>query len=291
MKTKQILLIAIICLLPQFLFSQTSKKNSKIIYTEFEPDYLIENTSCVIVEDTLGWGGLGFCDSIDIDYDGIWDIRFWFDDNSAGGSATAFKMNYEDNMMACDICDCDNDKKDNLSEFTYDNIEGWWWYYEDYCEKYCDININVAGHECKMGFRKSVGDGWCYGWLRYTIVVLPKYSGITYKLIDMAYCTIPDYPFKFGQKAFDDEEYESEVILEEYESEVILYPNPVEDKLSLSGYDACECIDIYGIDGRLLKSHSYGFDNIDVSTLPAGIYIAKILLKDGDVLIKKVLKN
>ena len=101
----------------------------------------------------------------------------------------------------------------------------------------------------------------------------------------MAYCTIPNYPLMFGQKDFMDIE-ENEYAT----TKASLFPNPVEDRLSLqlSGNVSCKNVGIYGIDGRLLKSQNDNFENIDVSDLPTGLYIAKINLNDGTVFTEKV---
>ena len=150
----------------------------------------------------------------------------------------------------------------------------------------CDvISLN---HEYKMGFRKAVNGGWCYGWLRCTIILFPNYGGCTFKLIDMAYCTIPDYPLVFGQTEFmdiDENEYDI--------SDARLFPNPAEDRLSLRLSEDVSCmnVEIYGIDGRLLKSQNDNFENIDVSGLCSGIYIAKIYLEDGTIVSKKIVKR
>lgn len=80
----------------------------------------------------------------------------------------------------------------------------------------------------------------------------------------MAYCTIPDYPLLFGQTDFVDvEEYEYN------QSGVELFPNPVNDMLTLQLSEdvVCDEVNIYGIDGRLLKTQNSDLDKIDLSSI------------------------
>lgn len=273
MKTKRIFFITFMILLK---LSVSSQENNNIIYTVFDPDYNIYNTSCVEVYENF----LVNCDSIDINHDGIWDINFWYAWSSVAGLEPKFRINHVDNMRACYICD--QDEYEYLSEFNYNITGGSYMDYSDLCD------VIALNHEYKMGFRKAVNGGWCYGWLRCTVILFPSYGGCTFKLIDMAYCTIPDYPLVFGQTEFmdiDENEYDT--------SDARLFPNPAEDRLSLQLSEDVSCmnVEIYGIDGRLLKSQNDNFENIDVSGLCSGIYIAKIYLEDGTIVSKKIVKR
>lgn len=137
-------------------------------------------------------------------------------------------------------------------------------------------------------FRYNINDNdYCYGWIRFSI----RYgylSGVcSYRYIfhDMAYCTIPNYPLRFGQTSFTDVDENS------YEPlQAKLFPNPADDKLSLriSGDISCDNVMIYGIDGRLLKIQNDDFENIDVSDLSGGIYITKITLDNGNTYTDKI---
>ena len=104
----------------------------------------------------------------------------------------------------------------------------------------------------------------------------------------MAYCTIPNYPLKFGQKDFVDIE-ENEYDL----SGVKLFPNPVNDMLTLQLPECivCEEVNIYSIDGRLLKKQNSDLDKINLSSLSQGIYHVKIKLSDGYIYTEKVVKK
>ena len=73
-------------------------------------------------------------------------------------------------------------------------------------------------------------------------------------------------------------------------TDVRLYPNPVEDRLSLQLPDNihCEKVKIYGIDSRLLKAQDDDFESIDLSRLAQGVYIVKINLNEGQIYTEKI---
>jgi hypothetical protein len=56
-----------------------------------------------------------------------------------------------------------------------------------------------------------------------------------------------------------------------------IYPNPVLDEMSISSTSSVKQIDIYSIDGKLIKSVEFnkGFGKIDVSSLHPGIYLIR----------------
>lgn len=266
MKTKRLLLLALVALLMTPLFSQ---EKGEIIYTKFDQDYVVYN-SCADPDESHGAN----CDSIDINYDGIWDIRYYYWWTSAAGVVTEFDINFVDNMNACYVCD--DDTLSYLGDLAYNAYGGG--SYEHYLA--CPES-NRTNH--RLGFRKSVDGGYCYGWLRAEVVHFSSVS--SYKLIDMAYCTIPDYPLLFGQTDFVDiEEYEHN------QSRIKLFPNPLNDMLTLQLSEDVICaeVDIYGIDGKLLKTQNSDLDKIDFSTLSQGVYLIKIRLSDGYVYTEKV---
>ncbi|WP_027377430.1 M1 family aminopeptidase [Kaistella palustris] len=58
---------------------------------------------------------------------------------------------------------------------------------------------------------------------------------------------------------------------------VQIYPNPVKNELSVSGITKDEPYEIYGLDGKRLKSGVYQSQNsLNVSTLPKGVYLLKL---------------
>lgn len=62
-------------------------------------------------------------------------------------------------------------------------------------------------------------------------------------------------------------------------NKIRIFPNPVSDFISISGLDNAGTIQIYNIDGRLVRSEIFD-PKIDVSQLIPGIYILKVTTKD-----------
>lgn len=62
-----------------------------------------------------------------------------------------------------------------------------------------------------------------------------------------------------------------------------LYPNPVNDELSLNiAHDAeVSLMELYDIQGRMVRSKKSGFETISLQGLPAGIYALHVSMKDG----------
>jgi len=71
--------------------------------------------------------------------------------------------------------------------------------------------------------------------------------------------------------------------------EIKIFPNPAQNKITLihqSKINKIEIIDFNGI--TKLKSNE---DNIDISSLPQGLYIIKLTNQEGGVIFKKIVKN
>lgn len=61
-------------------------------------------------------------------------------------------------------------------------------------------------------------------------------------------------------------------------SKIQIFPNPVSDIIRISGIDDGHTIQIYNVDGRLIRTDAFD-QKIDVSNLSAGVYVLKITTK------------
>ncbi len=247
MKTKTLLLAAFMCLFSLSLFSQ---EDGTIIYTDFEPDSIIS---------PIEWDSSGGS-PIDINFDGENDFVF---EKSFSSSQlhhtlrifTDWKLKATSENNPKPMTEYSN-WTNELEMLGFDNF-----YY--------------------IALRHWIKDvGFCYGWFRY------EYYGDSIVINDMAYCTIPNYPLKFGQRSFTDDVAEIDGVNSQYE----LYPNPVDDRLVLKFSDdfKCEYIMIYSIDGRMIKLQDADFENIDVSTLERGMYLIRIRTEEGKDFVEKI---
>ena len=247
MKTKTLLLAVFACLFSLSLFSQ---EEGTIIYTDFEPDSVIYPVDI---------------EYIDINYDNEWDVKFIREIYGGFG------------VLECNdywgVRHLTYNFNDSLS-----SIKKWSTY----------VELLTYGNDYHIALLHKVGAECYYGWMKlYVEKHDTSWHDPSVTITEMAYCTIPNYPLKFGQKSLtDDEVAEIDGFNRQYE----LYPNPADDRLVLKLADEhkCENVAIYSIDGRMLISQNTDFENIDVSALTRGVYFVRIRLQEGSVFTEKI---
>ena len=71
------------------------------------------------------------------------------------------------------------------------------------------------------------------------------------------------------------------------------YPNPVKDQLLMQFSPDVQPkqIELYDLQGRLVRTQSKAFENIDMSQLPAGTYTMRVIMEDGKAYSDKVVKE
>ena len=72
-----------------------------------------------------------------------------------------------------------------------------------------------------------------------------------------------------------------------------IYPNPVKDRLTLrfdEGQEP-ESVELYDLAGSLIAKHSKAMESIDISAMPAGVYMLCVTFKDGERRLEKVIKE
>jgi hypothetical protein len=77
------------------------------------------------------------------------------------------------------------------------------------------------------------------------------------------------------------------------ERRFFIFPNPVKDELSLhypSGIKP-KHIELYDLQGRLVRTQRSNFESVDMSQLPAGTYTLRVTLEDGTVFSDKVVRE
>ena len=77
------------------------------------------------------------------------------------------------------------------------------------------------------------------------------------------------------------------------ENEISVFPNPAKDhiKVKLSGKSECQSVEIYSLDGRMVKQQTADFETINIECLDAGIYIIKARMIDGNETAIKLVKE
>lgn len=71
------------------------------------------------------------------------------------------------------------------------------------------------------------------------------------------------------------------------------YPNPVKDMLSLNFTNGTEPegVELFDLAGRMVGTKQNNTENIDMSAMPAGIYLLRVTMKDGTRYHEKILKE
>ena len=72
-----------------------------------------------------------------------------------------------------------------------------------------------------------------------------------------------------------------------------VYPNPVKDQLILCFADGTEpeSIELYDLAGRLVNTKHNSMGSIDMSAMPAGVYMLRVTMKNGTCYHEKILKD
>ena len=75
-------------------------------------------------------------------------------------------------------------------------------------------------------------------------------------------------------------------------ADVLVYPNPTSDRLAVEGQGMLR-VDLYDAMGRLISDSYADSERITVSIagMPVGLYLLKVMMKDGSVVVRKVVKK
>ena len=241
-------------------------QKGSIIYTDFEPD------TCRFLQNYKYW-------CIDINYDGVWDLEFY------GFIQMHVIFPHTKMLNGGELC---LPKPD-----TYLNSDTLYWKSED--------SWHGGMFEDRYGFRFNRDGDYYYGWMSVRCDHDPysapcnqqesldskKVLGRNIYVDKMAFCTIPNYPLRWGQTALD------ESVEENTYMPVAIYPNPTDGVLNISFSENTECqsVEVYAVDGSLLKSQISNLETVDVSKLNAGIYILKVNMADGREFTERIVKE
>ena len=102
---------------------------------------------------------------------------------------------------------------------------------------------------------------------------------------EMAYCTIPNYPFMAGQTSFV-------WGTEENEATATIHPNPTTGLVTITGKDLKQAEVLSTLGQHVAIAQGKGETlQIDIANLPTGIYFVRVTDEDGRKCIRKVVKE
>ena len=113
-------------------------------------------------------------------------------------------------------------------------------------------------------------------------------------LVSGSYWDVPDNltEYIFVLKFFADGSL-SVPEMERYVRPYCFYPNPVQAQLQMQFSPDVQPkqVELYDLQGRLVRTQRSNFGSIDMSQLPAGAYMLRVTLEDEKVFSDKVVKD
>lgn len=142
----------------------------------------------------------------------------------------------------------------------------------------------------QYGFRIKCENGYRYGWFETYNKVIPDGDGkqtAHFGFDRTAYCTIPNYPLAWGQTSMT-----SIGENEEAPSFATLHPNPTTGLVAITGANL-KAAEVHNILGqRVATAIGRGEQlQINLSSLPAGVYLVNVTDSEGRKCVRKVVKE
>ena len=206
---------------------------------------------------------------IDLDGEGVPDIKMSYYTESPGAVFPSIESCYPDSIMVCAT-----GQDSILSE-----IEEW--------SSNLGFEIVLTNHH--YGFRIKNNDEYYYGWFETYLEWVGKSDRrvLHWGFDRTAFCTIPDYPLRWGQTSLTEG-------LDETESTafVTLYPNPTTGFVTITGDNLRQAEVLNMLGQKVLGVRGEGNElQIDLATLPAGVYFINVTDSEGRKCVKKVVKE
>lgn len=240
-----------------------------IIFADFEPDPCVYALEDNYISDTI---------SIDFDADGTDDFKMFI----AFQSSVQAKAIYA--VSSWQI----RSKLEN--DTIIPSEENWFpvgFWYELMFRPY-----NAMFMEETLGFRKEVEGHYYYAWAK--VYYRRETSTVGYPKVwayfdKFAYCTIPDYPMRWGQTDIHGVEENGA------ETFATIFPNPSDGTVSVKVSDGesntISDISVFDMTGRIVKTQTISFEAVDISGLASGVYVMKVTLENGKVFEEKIVKK
>ena len=255
---KQLTVLAILIMSTLGLKAQ----QGEIIYTDFEPDLCVAWVSTPYPHDTI---------KIDFDEDGTTDFMVFLSWHSTGEIAIDMISIWEHRYKISD--------NDSIvpTENVWPTHHGW--LYPNWTWQHM-FESGATHSEDYIGFRNTINEEHYHAWVWvYADIEYTSSPDKVWVYVDrMAYCTIPDYPLRWGQTNIT-EGVEEETI----ENDFSIYPNPTDDVLFVQTLRAMSLPDqsyrIINLMGQTVLSGRLTTETqqINIESLPAGMYFITVV--------------
>ena len=235
-----------------------------------------------------GWHVMQGTTYVDMDDDGEWDFKYYKETSSSMMSAPSILARNASCFHA--ISDAyylyyDNVYPDLDTPFSDSTLswDGQWIHPEiAYVGQY-HLDTMVF----KAGIRNGIEGEYFYGWMEAYAVVTYNYDSVWFYLARTAYCTIPNYPLRWGQTSLTEHIVENEAI-----AFANLHPNPTTGQVTIMGQDLKAAVVFNTLGQQVATASGEGETlHIDIANLPAGVYFVNITDGEGRKCVKKVVKE
>ena len=249
-------------------------QEGEIIYTEFNPPLLIQG-------DDIGGGN--HQEKIRIDLDGNGEIDYEISFGFGKSEYYLYQVGYSDTKFR------------EVGLWESDTIvpyDGSWanvpmfGYWTDWSEIGSD---DLTGdYYDKVGFYKVINGKKYYGWIHRYGHEDFSYPFFKWVAVDkIAFCTIPDYPLRWGQTSLTVGTDENGAT-----AFATLHPNPTTGLITITGNDLKQAEVLNALGQRVATAKGKGETlQIDIAKLPAGVYFVNLTDEEGYKCVRKVVKE
>ena len=139
----------------------------------------------------------------------------------------------------------------------------------------------------KSGIRNGQEGEYYYGWMEAYSMTSYNYDTVYFHLARTCFCTIPNYPLRWGQTSLNTNVDETKAT-----AFANIYPNPTNGQVTITGKDL-KSAEVLNILGQRVAT-AQGKDKtlqINIANLPAGVYFVNITDEEGRKCVKKVVKE
>ena len=213
--------------------------------------------------------------------------------------------------------DFDQDGDPDAYLYTHATSGGWWfdvYSFTDWELRWCEDTItpiNEFNDNWGIGFnllpptqyerfavRHLTDSGYYYGWVKVLYGVywwqdknggqVSGWHSKGYLILDkQCFCTIPDYPLRWGQTDFTGIEELGESL-----SFASVHPNPTTGLVTVTGENLSQAEVFNMLGQQVLNVKGEGDElRIDMAALPAGIYFVNVTDEEGRKCVRKVVKE
>jgi len=136
-----------------------------------------------------------------------------------------------------------------------------------------------------VAFRREQESAFYYGWFILKADWIG--DGMTFSIPESAFCTIPNYPLRWGQTSL------TEGIEENAPTAFVsVHPNPTTDQINITGMNLNQAEVLNTLGQRVATATGKGETlHIDISHLPAGVYFVNVSDSEGRKFVRKVVKE